>query len=89
MTSNEITTPTLLIKKKRSPSFENIFSIPVTVATSFIIIVKCYVYSTNAVFINDNWGSLKTNFKVYIDNIFTTIPKMASTHYNFYHNKVH
>ena len=30
----------------------------------------------------------KTNFKVYIDDIFATIPKMVFTHYNFYLDKV-
>ena len=44
---------------------------------------------TNAVIENEIWGSLKTNFKVYIDDIFATIPKMVFTHYNFYLDKVH
>ena len=41
-----------------------------------------------AVFENEIWGSLKTNFKVYVDGIFATIPKMVLTHYNFYLDKV-
>ena len=49
--------------------------------------VKCCVY-TIAVFENEIWGSLKTNFKVYVDDIFATIPKMVLTHYNFYLDKV-
>ena len=38
---------------------------------------------------NEIWGSLRTNFKVYIDDIFATIPKMLFIHYNSYHDKVH
>ena len=44
---------------------------------------------TNAVIENEIWGSLMTNFRVYIDDIFATIPKMVFTHYNFYLDKVH
>ena len=49
--------------------------------------LECFVY-TNAVFENEIWGSLNTNFKVYIDDIFANIPKMVFTHYNFYLDKV-
>ena len=44
---------------------------------------------TNAVIENEIWGSLETNFKVYIDNTLATIPKIVFTYYNFYLDKVH
>ena len=44
---------------------------------------------TNAVIENEISGSLKTNFRVYIDDIFAAILKMVFTHYNFDLNKVH
>ena len=42
---------------------------------------------TNAATANKVWGSLKTNLKAYIGDLFATIPKMVSTHHSFYLDK--
>ena len=73
----------VLIKKKRQASCEANFTIPETVDTCFhnshaILFIK-YAETENKL-----WSSLKTNFKVIIENFFfAAIPNTVSTYHNF------
>ena len=73
--------------RRRAPVLKRFLTYLLLWLLVFAILVKCYVY-THAVIENEIWGSLKTNFKVFIDDIFASIPKMVLTHYNFVLDKV-